>query len=200
MSVSLKLVVFTIKCSNCGEEMPEDSKFCTKCGAPVKLETKSTTVEPVIERFEKDPRLQEHWIRRLIAYIIDSIIVGAGTAIVLGVALFPIFIANISSFFNILSFPFLIGIVSILYFSIAESVYGASFGKHLLGLKIVTNSGATPTFEKAFLRNLSKIHPLLLLLDVVGGLITSSDFHQKYSDRMANTTVISEVVRGVWVR
>lgn len=193
-------MVFTISCSNCGGKLPEDTKFCTKCGAPVKVEAKSTTVEPVIDRFEKDPQLQEHWIRRLIAYVIDSIIVGAGTAIVLGVTLFPFFISNIGSFFNILSFPFLIGLVSILYFSIAESVYGASIGKHLLGLKIVTKSGAMPTFEKAFLRSLSKIHPLLLLLDVVGGLITSSDLRQKYSDKMANTTVISEEVIGVWTR
>jgi hypothetical protein len=28
-----------------------------------------------------------------------------------------------------------------------------------------------------------------LLLDLIGGLVTSTDLHQKYSDRIANTTV-----------
>jgi uncharacterized membrane protein YvbJ len=50
-------------------------------------------------------------------------------------------------------------------------------------------STAVKRFEKEFIRNISKIHEVLLLLDVIGGLITSKDLHQKYSDRIANTTV-----------
>ena len=57
------------------------------------------------------------------AYVIDFIIVGVATAILLAITLFPIFIVN-----------------------------PAAFG-------------------------------------LIGGLITSTDLHQKYSDRIANTTV-----------
>jgi len=179
-------VVFKIYCSKCGEELPEGTKFCPKCGTPVKLEVKAETV---IQRFETDPYLQEHWIKRVIAYIIDSIIVGVATAILLAIALFPIFIGNPAAFFNIFSFPFAMGLIYILYFPIAETMYGATFGKSLLGLKVVTRTGGKLSFEKAFIRNISKIHGVLLLLDLIGGLITSTDLHQKYTDRIANTTV-----------
>jgi len=180
-------VVFLIYCSKCGEKLPDGTKFCPNCGTAVKLEV--TSESSFVLRFEKDPRLQEHWIKRAVAYVIDSIIVGIATAIILAIALFPIFIANPSSFFNLFSFPFAMGLLYILYFTIAETMYGATIGKSLLGLKVVTKTDGKPSFEKAFIRNVSKIHGVLLLLDLIGGFITSKDLHQKYTDRMANTTV-----------
>ena len=178
--------MFKIYCSKCGEKLPDDTKFCPKCGAPVKFEAKAETV---VQRFERDPYLQEHWIKRAIAYIIDSIIVGVATAILLAIALFPSFIANPVTFVNIFSFPFAMGLLYILYFPIAETMYGATLGKSLLGLKVVTKTDGKPSFEKAFIRNISKIHGVLMLLDLIGGLVTSTDLHQKYTDRIANTTV-----------
>jgi uncharacterized RDD family membrane protein YckC len=180
-------VVFLIYCSKCGEKLPDGSKFCPKCGTAVKLEVASKS--SFVVRFERDPRLQEHWIKRAVAYVIDSIIVCIATAILLAIALFPIFIANPVTFFNIFSFPFAMGLLYILYFTIAETMYGATIGKSLLGLKVVTKTDGKPSFEKAFIRNVSKIHGVLLLLDLIGGLITSKDLHQKYTDRIANTTL-----------
>jgi uncharacterized RDD family membrane protein YckC len=179
-------VVFKIYCSKCGEKLPDGTKFCPNCGTAVKFEAKAETV---VQRFERDPYLQEHWIKRAIAYIIDSIIVGVATAILLAIALFPSFIANPVTFVNIFSFPFAMGLLYILYFPIAETMYGATIGKSLLGLKVVTKTDGKPSFEKAFIRNITKIHQVLLLLDVIGGLVTSTDLHQKYTDRIANTTV-----------
>ena len=180
-------MVFLIYCSKCGEKLPDGSKFCPKCGTAVKLEV--TSESSFVVRFEKDPRLQEHWIKRAVAYVIDSIIVGIATAIILAIALFPIFIANPAAFFNLLSFPFAMGLLYILYFTLAESFRGATIGKGIMGLKVVTKSSGNLSFEKAFIRNISKIHGVLLLLDLIGGLITSKDLHQKYTDRIANTTV-----------
>ena len=179
-------MVFKIYCSKCGEELPEGTKFCPKCGTPVKLEARAETV---VARFERDPYLQDHWIKRLIAYIIDSIIVGAAAAILFAIALFPMFIGNPFAFVNVFSFPFAMGLLYILYFPIAETMYGATMGKRLLSLKVVTKTGGKPSFGQAFIRNISKIHQVLLLLDLIGGLITSTDLHQKYTDRIANTTV-----------
>jgi uncharacterized RDD family membrane protein YckC len=179
-------VVFKIYCSKCGEKLPEGIKFCPKCGTPVKFEA---TAETVVKRFEKDTHLQDHWIKRVIAYVIDSIIVGGATAIIFAIIMLPLFIVTPAAFFNLFSFPFVIGLLSILYFPISETMYGATIGKSLLGLKVVINTGEKPSFEQAFIRNISKIHQVLLLLDVIGGLITSTDLHQKYTDRVANTTV-----------
>jgi len=153
---------------------------------PVKLEARAETV---VARFERDPYLQDHWIKRAVAYLIDSMIVGTAVAILLGITLFPFFITNPTSLLNILSFPFAMGLLYILYFPIAETIYGATLGKRLMGLRVVTKTGGKPSFEKAFIRNITKIHQVLLLLDLIGGLITSTDLHQKYTDRIANTTV-----------
>ena len=180
-------MVFLICCSKCGEKLPDGSKFCPKCGTAVKLEVSPES--SFVVRFERDPRLQEHWIKRAVAYVIDSIIVGIATTIILAIIRLPLFIANPVAFFNIFSFPFAMGLLYILYFTIAETMYGATFGKSLLGLKVVTKTDGKPSFEKAFIRNVSKIHWVLLLLDLIGGLITSTDLHQKYTDRIANTTV-----------
>ena len=180
-------MAFNIYCSKCGEKFAEGSKFCTKCGTSVTIEV--THQSSVVEKFEKDPQLQEHWIKRLVAYVIDSIIVGIATVILLAIALFPIFIGNPFGFFDIFSFPFAIGAFAVIYFIIAETMYGTTFGKSFLGLKIVTTSDKKISIEKTFIRNISKIHPVLLFLDLIGGLLTSKDLHQKYSDRIAYTTV-----------
>ena len=180
-------MVLTIYCSKCGEKLPEDAKFCGNCGAPVNVEPQRETV---IQRFEKDSNLQEHWIRRVIAYVIDSIAVAVAAAILFVIVQLPVFLANPGSIFNFFSFPFVMGLVYILYFPAAETMYGATLGKNLLGLKVVMKSGGRPSFEKAFIRNISKIHQVLLLLDLVGGLISSTDLHQKYSDKIAGTIVV----------
>jgi uncharacterized RDD family membrane protein YckC len=179
-------VVFKIHCTKCGEELPEGSKFCIKCGAPVTFEA---TAETVADRFTKDEDLQQHWIKRVIAYIIDSVIVGVAAAVLLIIALFPLFIVNPTGVLNLLSFPFAMGLINIIYCTFADSMRGATIGKSVLGLKVVAQSGGNPNFENALIRNISKIHPVLLLLDVVAGVTTSNDLHQKYSDKMTGTTV-----------
>jgi len=107
----------------------------------------------------------------------------------LAIVLFPFFIQNPFGFFNVYSFPFASGAITVIYFMIFESSRGASFGKSIMNLKVKTKDGSNVTIEKAFIRNISKLHPILLLLDLAAGLVTSTDLHQKYSDRIVNTTV-----------
>ncbi|MCW4034460.1 MAG: RDD family protein, partial [Candidatus Bathyarchaeota archaeon] len=126
-------------CSKCGEKLDEDSKFCTKCGKPVA--TAETKANNVVESFEKDTQLQDHWIKRVIAYIIDSVIINIATGILLAVALFPAFIANPFGYINVTSFPFASGIAAVIYFVVAETLYGTSIGKTFMMLKVVTVSG-----------------------------------------------------------
>jgi len=183
--------------------MPEDAKFCTKCGTPVTAETKKQKpdhVETVIGQFQEDTQLQDHWIRRLIAYIIDVIAVSVATGFIVSIAAFPLFISNPFGFFNAVSFPFIKGIFAVVYFVIAETTYGTTVGKHLLGLKVVTNNDQKITIEKAFMRNISKIHEAFLLLDVIVGIFTMPDLKQKYTDEISNTTVIKDDNSGYYVR
>ena len=77
-----------------------------------------------------------------------------------------------------------------LYFTLAEETSGASIGKRVFNLKVVSKTGSHPNFTEAFVRNVSKIYWLLLLLDVVVGLALSHGYQQKYSDSMMGTKVV----------
>jgi uncharacterized RDD family membrane protein YckC len=115
--------------------------------------------------------------------LINSIIVGIATAI-LGLLI------DVSGIFNWLTLPFVMGLLYVLYFTITESIYGYTMGKRLVNLKVMKANGKKPTLKSAFIRNISKIHVFLLLLDTLGGFFTSKDTHQRYVDQIANTTVV----------
>ena len=115
--------------------------------------------------------------------MIDSIIVGIATAILS-------LLIGVSGIFNWLALPFVMGLLYVLYFTIAESIYGYTMGKRMVNLKVIKANGKKPGLESAFIRNISKIHVLLLLLDTLGGFFVSKDAHQRYADQIANTTVV----------
>ena len=135
-----------------------------------------------------------HWIIRLIAFIIDSIIIAIPSYIIWFIITLAI-VFSPASFVAIyglsLLFPFIFGIIEVLYFAILDSAWGATIGKRVMGLQVQTVNGARVDFGKAFIRNISKIYWLLLLLDWILGLVTAgSDRRQKYTDRVAGTTVV----------
>lgn len=175
-------------CRKCGKILPEGAEFCPNCGATIKIEAGSD--ETAAERIGRDRSLQDHWIKRIIAIVVDSIIVGIATTILSLAVFFPLFLANPIGFFNWLSFPFAMGLIYVLYFTIAESSYGYTIGKGMVGLKVVAVDGGRPNLESAFIRNISKIFWVFLILDVVGGFFMARDPHQKYSDRIARTTIV----------
>ena len=126
-----------------------------------------------------------HWLLRLVAFIIDSIIIAIVASIIF-------FAGGFWLWWAYLAFPFLFGILEILYFVFMEVNYGATLGKRILGLEVQTVNGSRVTFDKAFIRNVSKIFGLFLLLDWILGIVTSGpDQRQKYTDRIAGTTVVS---------
>jgi uncharacterized RDD family membrane protein YckC len=134
-----------------------------------------------------------HWLLRLAAFIIDSIIIAIPAYIIY----FLIFLSLLLSgafWFGwtfYLGLPFLLGILELLYFIFMDASYGGTLGKRVLGLRVQMVNGNRVTFEKAFIRNISKIYWLLLLLDWILGIATpGSDQRQKYTDRIAGTTVV----------
>lgn len=64
--------------------------------------------------------------------------------------------------------------------------------KKLLGFQVQMTNGGKVDFGKSFIRNISKIYPLFVLLDWIIGVVTPGvDGRQKYSDRIAGTTVVA---------
>jgi uncharacterized RDD family membrane protein YckC len=135
-----------------------------------------------------------HWILRLIALIIDSIIAAIPAYILYTVVLIALAFAD--PFFFVwgtwLLLPLLLGIFMLLYYVILDVYWGATIGKRLLGLQVQMVNGSKIAFDKAFIRNISKIFWLFLLLDWLIAVATpGADKRQKYTDRIAGTTVVS---------
>lgn len=137
-----------------------------------------------------------HWILRLIAIIIDSIILGIVAWILSTFVLVSLLFSGAAysvwlGYGNILILPLILGILEVLYFVILEVAWGGTIGKRLLGLKVQMTNGSKITLDKAFIRNISKIYWLLLLLDWIIAFVTpGDDRRQKYTDRIAGTTVV----------
>jgi uncharacterized RDD family membrane protein YckC len=135
-----------------------------------------------------------HWLIRLVAFIIDSIIIGIVASIIYFFAIIALLASGGFWFLwgPVLLLGFLLGILELLYFMFMDASYGATLGKRIFGLHVQMVNGSKVTFDKAFIRNISKIYGLFLLLDWILGVATPGpDRRQKYTDRIAGTTVVS---------
>lgn len=139
--------------------------------------------------------LQEHWIKRVVAYIVDVIIVLV-ISIVLVVVLFPFvwLTGGFGAFFFGLS-TVILGLVAILYWIVQDGFMGGTIGKQVLGLRVVGTTGPVDVV-KAAIRNVSKIHIVLLVVDWLVGVATEGDPRQKFTDRLAGTTVVRTDAHG----
>lgn len=132
-----------------------------------------------------------HWLLRLIAIIIDGIIIG----IVASILWFFVFLAFLFTgglaffaFYGLYLFGW--GIFWVIYAIVLESAWSATLGKRLLGLRVQTVNGGRATINQLIIRNISKIIPPLVILDWLIGILTPGDKRQKYLDRVAGTTVV----------
>jgi uncharacterized RDD family membrane protein YckC len=180
-------------CAKCGKELPMSATFCPSCGTPVSGATPAAEPISGVDAVIKESKAQEYWIRRLVALIIDGIIIGVVVTVIFVFAASSAFLFGggfgvFGAIFG--AFAVVVGILLIFYFPLMESTSGATIGKKALGLRVVSKTGGNPTFVEAFIRNVSKIYWILLLLDVIVGLATSKGYQQKYSDRLAGTSVV----------
>ena len=148
------------------------------------------------ERIGKDSELQDHWLRRIVAFIIDFIIVGACALVVWGVIWMLFVLAAVVTGFHVYMsnpflFSFIVGLFSVPYFAFLESYFEGTFGKKIMRLGTIRLDGQKPRLDVAFVRNASKIYWVLVLIDALIGFATPGDPRQKASDRIAGTIVVS---------
>ena len=127
-----------------------------------------------------------HWLIRLVAFIIDSIIVSIVAGIILVIAAFAVVFGGFGYY---LVFWLIAGIIYVLYFTLFDVYMGATIGKRLLGLQVQMVNGGKVPFDKALIRNLSKFFGLVII-DWLIGILTPGDKRQKFSDRYAGTIVV----------
>ncbi len=133
--------------------------------------------------------LQDHWIKRIVAFIIDALIVWVVSVILVFVLFFS---AWTTAGFGGLFFgigTLLIGLIGLLYWILQEGFWGATVGKKVMKLQVVGTTGPVDVV-KATIRNVSKFYWLILLIDWIVGIGTEGDPRQKITDRLAGTTVV----------
>ena len=81
--------------------------------------------------------------------------------------------------------------VSLVYFTVPEALFGATPGKYLAGLRVVTVDGRELGLGAVLTRNVMRIVDYLPVLYLLGGfsvLLTTNS--QRLGDRLAGTTVV----------
>ena len=148
------------------------------------------------------------WFLRLIAYVIDSIIILIPTVLIydffIKSAITPVetYYQYGSGYYTVagelpwwglwLLAPIFFGVVEVVYFTIFDTAWSKTMGKYLLGLNVQTINGGRVNIGKSFLRNMSKIFWVALAIDWPLGVFTKgNNRNQKYLDRLAGTTVVS---------
>jgi uncharacterized RDD family membrane protein YckC len=174
-------------CPKCGTQLADDAAFCTNCGQAIQRSPSAAYPSPSappppqpqpVEQQPAAPACQTpqvsrppvayagFWLR-LVAYIIDAIILGMAGVI----AFFPLFRANIHAFttqnpwevYTSMSRPlFAIRLLALMlgwiyYASMESSSWQATLGKKVLGLKVTDLSGNRITFARASGRFFGKI-------------------------------------------
>jgi uncharacterized RDD family membrane protein YckC len=78
-------------------------------------------------------------------------------------------------------------VLSLVYFPVAEAVWGTTIGKHLLGLCVVTENGTRVTWGKALIRRIP-FYFEFFFLDAIFALFTKR--RQRAFDHVARTVVV----------
>ena len=179
-----------VRCPSCGEWNKEEASYCRRCGHSLGSPRRDTG----FNRLTYDVGAQTLWITRVIAYAIDSLIVGALGALLALLAYVPLWIGSVFSgelsWTGVWRLPFILGAEQVIYFTVMEYMYGASLGKQLLGLRVEAPNGGKPSLTAAFTRNVSKIHGLILFIDVVMGLALTDDPRDKFTDGVSGAYVV----------
>ena len=111
--------------------------------------------------------------RRVIAYILDFIVVSAFMWIV---SYFVHGIVGAKSFYGVFQYAqYIVPVIIFLYFILTEKFAGASIGKAILGLEVKSQNGADISWLQAIVRNLTKIYWIPIVFDWLVGKILGTD-------------------------
>jgi len=143
--------------------------------------------------------LQNLWIRRVIAFIVDSLILLLIFAVVYAVLaivlLVPALVFNLNLFGGLFSgFSIVFGLLVVWgYYTAFEGSIGGTIGKRFMDLRVRSLSGEI-SYTKAFIRSFTKawipLFAFLFLLDLIIGFATKGDPRQRFSDVVAETIVV----------
>lgn len=130
--------------------------------------------------------MENFWGRRLIALIVDIIILTLFMWILS--ALVFMITASVGVFYFLTYWIFFGAVIIIAYFTLFEGKTSKTLGKKIFNIKVVAENGDM-NYKKAFIRNLSKILYLPLILDLILGFIFVKS-NDRFLDRISRTYVV----------
>ena len=177
------------RCRKCGEPNSPDDVYCWRCGARLPPTLRAEGLEALLGDF----RVQSLWALRLFAYFLDLFFVGVLSFLLSVFAFIPLLVGSLFgdnwSWQGIWAVPLYLGLAQIVYSVIFELLYGATIGKQVLGLIVLSDKGGRPSLYGVVMRNLSKAHWVLLLIDFIAGVFPSHVPRDKFLDKLSGTYV-----------
>ena len=158
-------------CKNCGYEIPKSAIYCPKCGTQAGYKHSFMLVT---------------WGDRVIAYIIDMMILGMVLS-----AFSPLFWGTGSSW--IIPFVNLGGrsIVYFFYWTVMEGMYGQSLGKMVMKMEVAHIDGGEIDYGSAAIQAVGKA--FLLPLDLILGLVLYPQRDQRLFNKISETVVVKKL-------
>jgi uncharacterized RDD family membrane protein YckC len=173
-------------CQKCGNALPEDAKYCPVCGTAVLVE--EAPAAPAVPTAPAAPEMSgltlAFWWERLIAWLIDAVIIGVIVGI-LGLFVSLTWWSGWPSWIPFFNFN---GIFLFLYWLFMDGTYGQSFGKMFMRIKVTRLDGGQISMGNAALESVGKA--FLLPLDCILGWILYPRRRQRIFNYISETIVI----------
>jgi uncharacterized RDD family membrane protein YckC len=134
----------------------------------------------------ENKQAQEFWLRRLIAIIIDALIIFIPITVMTSIAWAA----------GVLFQPtwILSGALLVAYSALFEAELGYTIGKRIMGLEVVSLDPRPYDMRRALIRNITKIHGVFLLIDMLLGILAEDRTNMRYLDTVVATEVVDQEV------
>lgn len=139
---------------------------------------------------------------RVGAYLIDYFLVLMFSSIgIIPIAILMVFIPELD---DPRTLPFFTQVIFVLfsigYFFILETITSTTIGKKLYGLETTEKAEPGITYKQAFIRNLSKIRPELLFIDLLLGYWIRPSRNQRVLEILSKTTVNESIPKRKYTK
>ncbi|RLK51687.1 putative RDD family membrane protein YckC [Alkalispirillum mobile] len=181
-------------CSQCGKENAAEARFCVHCGAPLDPEDLRAVARETGHYSDLPAGVAGYggfW-RRVLAAILDALIIGVPLALVQGAITPGIYDEQLTA--EAARADLIWSVVNILIWwgysaGMHSSVYQATLGKMIMGMYVTDTAGARISFARATGRYFAEILSAMLLL--IGYLMVAfTRRKQGLHDIIAGTLVL----------
>lgn len=129
----------------------------------------------------------EYFKQRAGAYIVDFFVVSAFMWIISYVLYLFANHYNVFAIYHY--FIFVLPIVQLIYFTVLEKVNHATLGKRLFAIE-VQSTNQDLSYAQTFVRSISKIYWVIIILDILVGIIVKKD--DRFLDYISRTVIVKE--------